>query len=323
MTEYVLELEEPARSQILKELEQMISKAFEDDPIAEVIVATDFGKAVVEHSPSGENARYDPVHDYGVAVAKTIPVSTDDELRFIIIFDVRLFADLSGIGSLVRNGKIVHEMVHVKNGLMRFRQLGKAAFIKIPKAKSETLVENAWRLWEEYDAERTVAEMIDSAAKLIGNVTRVDYNETLTFAEDTKTKIAEFGPFLTESLMKYRNWKLTIEELSYSFTSRVASVLILLGYVFAIAGVSEGVRQKILLIEESLNFEKYFAVGWTLIIQCLEEFYNDRMTYRADILQRIGEAIDAIWLACSLRITDHPAGFYVQVLDTNHSSTTT
>jgi hypothetical protein len=60
---------------------------------------------------------------------------------------------------------------------------------------------------------------------------------------------------------------------------------------------------------------RFFSTQWSRILKCLETLYDDRNTYRLDILKEIAEAYDRLLLTSGLEISDHGEGFYVNVKD--------
>jgi hypothetical protein len=115
MTEYELQgMDESKKKQLLSELQSLIEPAFRGNPITKIIVTPEFATTVRQFIPRESGEEYNPVQEYGTAVAKTIPLIRGDHLCFVIIFDARIFADLGGATSMDRDAMVIHELVHVK-----------------------------------------------------------------------------------------------------------------------------------------------------------------------------------------------------------------
>jgi hypothetical protein len=144
MIEYELQGMTESNMQILQaELRSLIEPAFHDKN-ARIIVTPGFTATVRSFEPEESGEEYNPVHEYGTAFAKTIPLVRDDNLSFVIIFDARIFADLREQTVADRYAIVLHELVHVKNGLLKFASIGKDPFIRRPEKKWEILLENSW-----------------------------------------------------------------------------------------------------------------------------------------------------------------------------------
>lgn len=119
-----------------------------------IIVTREFTTAVRQFIPIEAGEEYDPVHEYGTAMAKTIPLVRDHQLRFVIIFDSRIIANRT---RLDRNTLVLHELVHVKNYLLKFESVGEEEFVHPRGDKLGMLLHNSQVIWEEYAlAKRTL-----------------------------------------------------------------------------------------------------------------------------------------------------------------------
>jgi hypothetical protein len=302
------------KQELLNNLRSLIEPAFRDNPITRVIITREFAASVRQFMPVESGEEYDPAHEYGTAIAKTIPVIRGDHIGFVIIFDARIFADLSAATAVDREAKVIHELVHVKNGLLQFANIGKGAFVRTG-TKRAMLMANSWAIWEEYDAERYVAERLVTAYKSINPAVKVKFNLTLGFADDVVKMLHDFHGFLLGNIRKFRDWQIDATAITHSMTSKVAGILILLSYVYALRSISDDVNTRISEIESNVNYLRFFSGNWTTIVDCLERFYEDRNAYRSDILQKMAEAYGRIILTCGLELRDAEAGFSVIVND--------
>jgi hypothetical protein len=322
MVDYIIELDDQPRIEKLRsEISSLVDRFVTDSSsqIEKIILAADFQNAVKENLHGQENG-YNPIHDYGIAVAKTIPYLSDNEPRYVIVFDLRIFNEVLGaqLESFVdRQSKVIHELIHIKNFKLLFNSLENPDdFLREPSGKSETMVVNAWRLWQEYDSERTVAEILDDAIKAAtSQSSTIDFNYSLRMADDALTRLNEIGPFIRDRIRRFRNWEIDINEISRTIPTRIAGICMLLAYAYAVRDVSPSMRNRIASIESNPNYTQFFRVGWEGILKRLSEYYDDRNTYRLDLLRAIGEDYDAILLACGLEVSDAENGFYVSVRD--------
>ncbi len=314
MTEFEIGLHGEKAEEILVSLDRLVQESGLEHAIQKVIVTPDFAEAVKASLPEEKGESYDPVHDYGVAMGKTIPLFIDGHLQYVIVFDTRVFEG-EGVSRLIAmRYYVIHELSHVKNGLVRHESTGWDP--TTDRHEGEFLLENAWSIWEEYRAERTAAEIILDAVKAAaqGAEAEITPSFTLDFVEDVLRRLDEFGPILSEALVNYHGKETEIQEFSFLITSRLASIAILLAYVFALDSVSEQIKRGIARILENSNFRKYFSRGWGIIVENLEEMYADKSNYRENILRKIGSGYEQILRDCGLQITPIPSGYYVRVL---------
>ena len=315
MTEFDVEaVPDEQKEDAIAELRRTIEPTSVAEAVELVVIASDFGAAVRDHLPETEGERYDPIHQYGAAVGKTIPRIVDDQLRFVIVFDRAIFADMSPKALLDRQYWVVHELSHVKNALLRFRHTQRDPYVQ-PRNKEEYLFESASGLWEEYCAERTAADSVLELVRTVSDTAELGFSLTDSHAKDVLKRLQEFGPFLRESIPRFRVYEMDINEFVAEVSSRIRNILLILAYVYALRGVSKGIDEKVSEIDHDESFKDFFAESWKEIVQLFDELYEDRDTYRPDLLERIGEAFDDILQACGMKMSDSEGGYYVEVLD--------
>jgi hypothetical protein len=323
MTECVVEIDnEEDRLKTLDFLQKQVEPANTNGYIDSVCVASDFQNSARRFLPEGERDSYNPIHDYGIAVAKTIPYQKNSELRFAIIFDSRVF-NPRNMNEIDMTMKISHELTHVKNGVLRFQAVGPDRYFGNPKGKKEFLLENAWRLWEEYDSERFIAETVVAAVNSLSSDAKVEFNHNLSLSDDAIAKLKEFEPFVEESVRRFRYWEIDVNEITLTITTRIASIAILLAYVYALEQSSEGIKQKIKTIESESSFVRFFGDHWTVIKDNLSKYFRNRDVYDETLLEAIGVAYEGIIRDSSLEFRDHGEGYYVEVRDLKKKQGTT
>ena len=138
----VKEVDESKTQQVVSMLQSLIDPAFHDSPISKVIVTRDFAEVVRQFVPVEAGEEYNRVHSYGTASAKTIPLIDDGHFHCVIVFDAGVFAHLGQGMNLDSEATVIHELVHVKNDLLKFKFLGEDAF-KESHRKSGMLLHNA------------------------------------------------------------------------------------------------------------------------------------------------------------------------------------
>lgn len=317
MVEYVVhEVDEDKKQQVVSMLQSLIDPAFRDNPISKVIITRDFAETVRQFVPVEAGEEYNPIHLYGTACAKTIPLVSDDHFHCVIVFDAAVFAHLGEGTNLDSEATVIHELVHVKNDLLKFNSLGKGAFQE-SHHKSGMLLHNASVIWEEYDSERQVAQRIDAACKSVNPSAVVNFSLAVERADYALKELGGFCAFLQENIWKFRNWQLDPTRLTHLITSKIIGILVVLSYVYALQGISETVTTKIAEVERNTCYIHFFSAEWSRILGCLQSLYSDRKNYRTDLLQEIAEAYDSILLTCGLDISDHGEGFNVNVKDIN------
>jgi hypothetical protein len=88
MVEYIVQgVDEAKKQEVVSALQSLVDPAFHDNPISKVIVTRDFAEAVRQFVPVEAGEEYNPLHSYGTACAKTIPLISDDHFHCVIVFD--------------------------------------------------------------------------------------------------------------------------------------------------------------------------------------------------------------------------------------------
>jgi hypothetical protein len=320
LTEYLVELQnEDDRQKTLDFLQKHVDPINTNGHIDTIVVAADFQASAKKYLSLEEKESYNPIHDYGVAVAKTIPYRKDSDIGFAIIFDSRVF-NPRAMNEIGMTMQLSHELTHAKNGIIRFKAVGADRYFRKPNGKEEFLVENAWRLWEEYDAERFISEVLVTAVKSLSNEAMVEFNHNLTLADDALAKLKDFEPFVEESIRRFRLWEIDINEITRSITSRIASIAILLAYVYALKESSEGIKQKVETIESNGAFTRFFRDNWRMIEENLSVYFQNRDLYNEKLLGTIGAAYDGIIRESGLEFRNHDKGYCVEVKDLKPAS---
>lgn len=321
MVEYELQgVDDTKKQQVLTMLQSLIDPVFHEKIISRVIVTKDFAAVVRRFVPVEADEEYNPVHSYGTACAKTIPVISDGNLHCVIVFDAMVFVHMGEGMNLDSEATVIHELVHVKNNLLKFKSLGGDAF-KESHHKSGMLLHNASVIWEEYDAERQTAQRILAACNSVTPPAIVRFNLAIGRGDDVLKMLEGFDGFIQESIRKFRNWQLDPTAITHLFTSKIVGILVVLSYVYALRGISDDVSAKITEIERNVGYVRFFSTEWGRILKCLENLYSDRNNYRLDLLQEIAESYDRVLLTCGLETSDHEEGFFVNVKDVPDSET--
>jgi hypothetical protein len=306
-----------AKAQVQEELSKIIEDFFQDDkPSLNIIVALSFEAAVRKFVPYETGVEYEANHGYGIAEAKTIPLLEDDHLRFVIIFDAKVFKDMSQLSFLGRCAIIIHELVHVRIDLLRFQAIGALSFFAHPHSKMEFARHNAVVFWEEYDVERTVANLLITAITKAFKSPKneiVQFTEIMGFADDILRDLQSYESILVESVQKFQDPAADYTRLTRSVTGMIVGILLRLAKVYAVGEVSEGVRSKISEIENDAAFGKYFAQCWGRILQQMREGYADREIYRSDIIDRIASDYNDLLEQSGMFMEDAPTGFIVRM----------
>jgi hypothetical protein len=311
MVEFEIEIQDSASRALLeKEMAELIESAFgKDIPTIKIVVTSDFEASVRKLVPEESGEKYRAHHGYAIAYAKTIPQLENNQLHFVIIFDARLFNDMSTRFVLARQAKIIHELVHVRNGLLRFQSVGASFFTK-PQSKLDIGRANAWGIWEDYEAERTVADVLTRG---VDQDATIHFNETLGFADDVIKDLQVFESFMVESVRDFQEQQIDLTSLTRVVTERVVGMLLRLTYVYAVGEVSDEVRQKTSEIEGDTTYNKFFASGWRRILLFLREHYANRPEFHSDIIDKIAGVYDDILVNCGVDIEDAPNGFRVRL----------
>jgi len=304
------------KAQVQEELSKIIEDFFQNDkPNLDIIVALSFEAAVRKFVPYETGEEYKANHGYGIAEGKTIPLLEKDRLRFVIIFDAKVFKDMSPPTFLGRWAKIVHELIHVRIDLLRFRAIGALPFFAFPQSKMEIARHNAVIFWEEYDVERTVANLIITTMKAFKSRDNeiVQFTEMTGFADDILRDLQSYEGLLIESVQRVLEPGTDLTRLTRSVTGTISGILLRLAKVYAVGEVSERVRSKISEIENNVAFRKYFAQCWGRILLQMREYYANRASYRSEIIDVIANEYNDLLDKSGIRIEDAPTGFHVRM----------
>ncbi|MGB9022772.1 MAG: hypothetical protein WCC94_04975 [Candidatus Bathyarchaeia archaeon] len=304
-------------AQVQNELSTIIEDFFENEkPNLDVIVPLSFETAVRKLVPYETGVEYKANHGYGIAEGKTIPLLRKDQLRFVIVLDAKVFKDMSPAAFLGRWARIVHELIHVRVDLQRFRAIGALQFFAIPHSKMEIARHNTVVFCEEYLVERTVANLMIAATmkvrKSSGNEI-VRFAEIMGFADDILRDLHSYEGFLEESVQRFQEPGTDPTSLTSSLTGTIAGIILRLAKVYAVGEVSGGVRSRISEIEDNGAFRKYFAQSWARILSQMREYYANHTSYRSDIIDAIANEYDDLLKKSGIRIEDAPAGFHVSM----------
>jgi hypothetical protein len=323
MVEYEIEgVDENKKQQLLSMLQRLIERVPNDNPITKVIVTADFGAMVRHLIPAESGEEYDPIHEYGAAVAKTIDSIHNDHLRFVIVFDASNFKEISVHAFAV----VIHELVHVEQFLLKFKSIGRDMYLRRKNAlalargsKLDTLLELSSVICEEYDAERYSWEIVMDICKSVDPQTELLPGGTMAFADDVIVHLKNLDSFLLRNIGNYRRWQIDTTTITHSTVSKIVRILMGVSYVYALQAISVDVRKRILEIEHEKNYLRFFGSNGTTIVECLDKFYKNRDPYVSDLLQRIAESIDKILLACGIELNDAESGFLVIVHNIDNS----
>ena len=316
MTEICLEeIEGNERDQIETEIKDALRIFFKnrENPVEKIVVAEDFNETVRKflHKSSWEKRDYNQLHEYGVALAKTIPEFENREISFNLILDRRLFQRLDFVGRFDRLGLFIHEFTHMVDDKLRFDSVGQKEFRAVPKSKKETLFKVGWIIWQEYHAERIVLEIYEA---IRNEKITFEYKPKLGNFETLKENLSSLPKFLRGNISKFRNWQLTPEEIHRLIMSRVNSILILYAYVFALSDAVAKLKDRVVDLRHLDGF-RFLSEDLLHIHVILLELHKRKKEYNSELIHRIGSLIDSILMKCGLEIRDAPEGYYIEVHD--------
>lgn len=315
MTRIILDgVEADKRKKAKAEISRLLDDFFsgKENPVDSIRVTKEFQKAV-QDLLNGKEIEYDPHHEYGTAYAKIIPFIKQGKLVFAIILDGNLIGRWTNEEYISRIATLVHELVHVTDDKRRWSKIGTKEFFSKPKGKKEWLFHNAWITWQEYKANRVVAEVIEETAKQIKG--EVNYDFALGHAKTLSDLLEDIQNYIRRKIRDFRYWRLNATEICYQVTSRICSILILCSYIYALVELSDELKQKIEEIENLEGYQFLLSDNWPKIHSILKELYSKAKKYLPELVDEIGNEIDAITQRCGLVIRDAKEGFYVDVLD--------
>lgn len=300
-----------------KELRSILRMFFgSEDPesIKSLIIAEDFASKVHNLSPRGEERKYNPVHGYGVAIAKTIPILEDNTLKFHIIIDGKICGTWMPEQYLWRLGIIGHELLHVHNDLWRSKTEGISWLFTEPSKKYERLYELAWIIWGEYFCEKSLGEAFFTTAKELGG--HVTFDATLGHLETLKEHLVSLRSYLAENIRKFRKWKYTAEDILSTNGQRVLGILMLLAYVYPISEFDPLISDKVSEIENTDGYREFISKTWPTIHNILRRIYEEKDYDKAkQLLNQVASEIDKTLVICGLEIKDTEKGWWLEVHD--------
>jgi len=308
-------MQDNERDRIETEIGNALKVFFEGrkNPVKRIVVAKDFNEIVKKFlgKSSWEQRDYNQVHEYGVAVAKTMPEIQNGEISFNLIMDRRLFQRLDYVGRLDRMGTFIHEFTHMLDDKLRFDSVGKKGFDSVSKVKKEMLFHNAWVIWQEYHAERNVFEIFEAVRS---EKIEFEYTPKLDHLETLKEFLSSLQRFLQENISKFRNWQLTPEKICRLITKRVGDMLFLYAYVFALSDAVAKLEDRVAELDH-LDGYRFFSENLPQIHTLLLELYEKRNEYKPELVHQLGSLFDSILKKCGLEIEDATEGYQVKVND--------
>jgi len=315
MTQIILDgVDEDKRRKAEAEISHLLDDFFsgKENPVDSIRVTKEFQKAI-QDLLNEEETKYDPHHEYGTAYAKTIPFIKQKRLRFAIILDGNLIGRWTNEEYVSRIATLTHELVHVTDDKRRWSKIGTEEFFSKPKGKKEWLFHNAWITWQEYKANRVVAEVIEETAKQLKG--EVNYGFALGHAKTLSDLLEDVHGYIRQKIRDFRYWRLTPTEICYQVTSRICAILLLCSYVYALVDLSDEVKQKIEEIESLEGYRFLLSDDWPKIHSVLKKFYSKAKKYLPELVDEIGNEIDVVVERCGLQIRDAKEGFSVDVRD--------
>jgi len=316
MTQIFLDgVKEDRREKAEAEIKKILDTVFPDDEknLVDSVDITDAFQEKITGLVKENETNYDPHHEYGTAYAKTIPFIKKGKLAYAIILDGNSVGEWKDDQRIFRFATLAHESAHVADGFRRWLEIGNESFFARPSGKQGWLFHNALVIWEEYDANRLVAEILEDTAKELGGKVRNDL--ILRHAEELIVLLEGIHDFVKQSIRDFRFWKLNPTELCYKITSKICGILILCAYTFATVNPSNQVNEEMADTGKLEGYQFLLSAHWPKIQSTLDELYLDRKRYRPDLIEKISREIDEIVRQCGLEISDAAEGFYLDVRD--------
>ena len=164
--------------------------------IGQFVVTLDFAGFVQRNSPYHSDRVYDPAHDHGIAVARTLPMMEEGELRFVVVIDARRLS-LARENRIGRMAVYTHELRHVVDFQCRSTIDGHGWITDVPQQTEEILFENAWKIACEYSGERCAGELLAHvASKLDGTVA---FGTTIGLLQTLGTLLSGLEDYLNDN----------------------------------------------------------------------------------------------------------------------------
>ena len=224
-----------------EEIKSLLDNFFSENenPVALIWIAKSFREAICSFHG---NSSYTPSHEYGTAAAKTMSMLNDGKLVFTLVFDGNVFGKWEKEKRIFRTSLLSHEFVHVADGYRQWLEEGTDKFFAKPVRYQESLLHNAWILWEEFDACRLVMEVLGKVAKEFGG--KVHDDLSVGNAETLYTMLKDIRHFIDQRIRDYRLSELTLDQLQYQITSKVLWILILWAYTIPSVDIVDEVKAK-------------------------------------------------------------------------------
>jgi hypothetical protein len=315
VTQIILEgVDENRKEEAETEIREIINAVFQntENHVDTINVTRKFRETIRDLVKNSEKD-YDPHHEYGTAFAKTIPILKEEKLAYIIVLDGNFVGEWKEEQKVFRLTTLAHELVHVADGFRRWLKIGTESFFAESAGKQGWLIHNALIIWEEYDANRLVEEMIEDVAKKLGG--KVNNDLILGHARQLRTLLEGIHDFVRQSIRDFRNWKLDPTELSFKITSRIFGALVLCAYLYALSNRSDEAKERMAEIEGLEGYHFLLFDSWPRIQSILEELYSRRREYLQDLIDKMAYEIDEIVQKCGLEMRDAAEGFYLDVRD--------
>jgi len=318
LTEIILDgVVENKRTAAYSEIKQILDMIFSDgiNPVDLIRISREFQGTVQNFLKSyGQERLWDPHHEYGIACAKTIPYLKGEKLAFTIILDGNFIGAWTEEQYFFRTATLIHELIHVKDDQRRWAEIG-TKFFEEPTRKQECLFHNAWIIWEEYKANRVVAELFEKIAEEIKG--KVNYSFALGHADTLHDLLKDIREYVKRNIQDFRFYKLTPTEICYRITSRICGILVLCAYAYAIVDFSNELKEKIVEVEKLDGYQFLLSENWPKIHSILKELYGSAKEYHPELINKIADEIDEIYQKCGLQISDVEKGLWVNVHDIN------
>lgn len=300
MTQIVLDgVIENQRQEAEAEINRILGNFFAEttNPIDAVIITENFGEKISELT----NSHFDARHEYGQAAAKTIPSIKDDKLVFTIILDGKIFGRCLKEEMIFRSSILLHELTHVDYEYFVWEKIGTDEFFKKPSGCRDAILHNASAVWEEYDASRVTMEFLANLAKQF----KGEVNDTMTSGNSQQLydTIKGIRNFVKQHIHDYMLYKISLGNLQYLVSLRIASALILWAYTVPAVGIDKKVTE---IYAEIKKLEDYsvFSENIKNIEAILQELYQRRKEYLPELIAKIATEMELIIKKCGLTFTD-------------------
>jgi len=301
-------VEQSKREVALKELESTLEHASQLQlPIDKIIVAKDFRGTVRSYTGLLD---YEPTHEYGLAVAKALPVGKNSDLRFIVVLNGEVFGSWSPEMRLDRMKSLWHEFIHIRDMTRQAQAIGMDAFFSEPKNKRDALLQGSWNIWMEYNAERFLAESLVATIAEIG----VEYDlltDTAEYARRLGELLDDLRDYLNANIRDLRAGEVVFDKAVRRVTSRLTSVLILMAYVHSKIDLDARIKSSVLELRQKQNFLLFLSEDFDSIMRLLEELYVRGGEYCEELLERMAGHLDSIYKRWGMQIQDVEEGLHI------------